>query len=52
VEAKAAFGLACYLSGDAATAREIWEALRTEHPTDPRAQVYLRLLERGYEDDA
>ena len=52
VEAKSAFGLSCYLSGDAATAREVWEALRLEHPTDPRAQVYLRLLERGREDDA
>jgi tetratricopeptide (TPR) repeat protein len=50
VEAKAAFGLACFLSGDAATAREVWLALQGEHPTDPRARVYLRLLERGQED--
>lgn len=52
IEAKAAYGLACYLSGDAATAEEVWELLRSEHPGDPRAQVYLRLLRRAGEDDA
>lgn len=51
IEAKAAYGLACYLSGDAATAGEVWELLRNEHPGDPRAQVYLRLLHRAGEGD-
>lgn len=49
VEAKAAYGLACYLSGDPATAEEVWELMRNEHPGDPRAQVYLRLLHRAGE---
>ena len=52
VEARAAYGLACYLSGDASTAQEVWEALERDHPGDPRGQVYLRLLERATEDDA
>jgi tetratricopeptide (TPR) repeat protein len=52
IEARAAYGLACYLSGDAATARETWEALEREHPGDPRAQVYMRLLDRASELDA
>jgi tetratricopeptide (TPR) repeat protein len=52
VEGRAAFGLACYLSGDASTAQEVWEALHRDHPGDPRAQVYLRLLARAVEDDA
>ncbi|HET7039196.1 MAG TPA: tetratricopeptide repeat protein [Gemmatimonadales bacterium] len=49
IEARAALGLACYLSGDAASARELWEALHRDHPGDPRAQVYLALLGRGGE---
>jgi len=52
IEASAAFGLACYLSGDGASAREVWEALARSHPGDPRAQVYLRLLDRGGDLDA
>ena len=52
IEARAAFGLACYLSGDASTAQEVWELLQRDHPGDPRAQVYLRLLARAAEDDA
>lgn len=52
VEAKAAYGLACYLSGDAATAREVWEGLHREHPSEPRAGVYLRLLERDHGAEA
>lgn len=47
VEAQAAYGLACYLAGDGASARETWEAMAHAHPGDPRAQVYLALLERG-----
>jgi tetratricopeptide (TPR) repeat protein len=52
VEGRAAYGLACYLSGDASTAQEVWEALERDHPGDARAQVYLRLLKRAAEDDA
>jgi tetratricopeptide (TPR) repeat protein len=50
VEGRAAFGLACYLSGDASTAREVWEGLERDHPGDPRAQVYLGLLARAARD--
>jgi tetratricopeptide (TPR) repeat protein len=52
VEARAAYGLACYLSGDAGSARDAWAALEREHPGDPRAQVYMRLFDRGDELDA
>ena len=52
VEGRAAFGLACYLSGDAQTARDTWERLRRDHPGDPRPEVYLRLLSRASEEDA
>jgi cytochrome c-type biogenesis protein CcmH/NrfG len=51
VEARAALGLACYLSGDAASAQATWDALRRDHPGDPRAEVYLGLLIRAVEDD-
>ncbi|MDH3498149.1 MAG: tetratricopeptide repeat protein [Gemmatimonadota bacterium] len=47
VDAQANYGLACYLAGDAASARETWETMAQHHPGDPRAQVYLALLERG-----
>lgn len=50
IEARAGLGLACYLSGDAATARSVWNALTREHPGDPRATVYLGLLTRAVED--
>lgn len=52
VEGRAAFGLACYLSGDASTAQQVWRALQRDHPGDPRAQVYLGLLVRAAEADA
>jgi len=51
VEAKAALGLACYLAGDAGSARRVWTAMRDEHPGDPRGQVYLSLLDRGAADE-
>jgi tetratricopeptide (TPR) repeat protein len=50
IEAGAALGLACYLSGDAATARDLWQALHRAHPGDPRVQVYLALLGRAGEN--
>ena len=46
-EVQSALGLAAYLSGDAATARETWETVKREHPGDPRAAAYLAMLERG-----
>lgn len=51
VEGRAAYGLSCYLSGDPSTAQDVWDALHRDHPGDPRAQVYLRLLARAAEDD-
>lgn len=47
LEARATFGLACYLSGDAATARDTWEGLERERPGDPRVKAYLAMLNRG-----
>lgn len=47
VEAQAVYGLACFLSGDAATARTVWESLIGEHPDDVRVKAYLGMLERG-----
>lgn len=46
-EARSAFGLACYLSGDAHTARATLEAMQREFPDDPRARAYLAMLNRG-----
>lgn len=46
-EVRGTLGLAAYLSGDAATAREIWEAIKRDQPGDPRASAYLAMLERG-----
>ena len=46
-DARSALGLACYLSGDASTARGIWEQLAEEDPEDRRAAAYLSMLERS-----
>ncbi len=46
-DVKLAYGLACYVSGDAATARNVWEELADEHPEDVRANAYLAMLARG-----
>ena len=45
-----ALGLACYVSGDAMTARRIWEALLAENPDETRASAYLAMLSRGAEE--
>ncbi len=42
-----ALGLACYVSGDAVTAKEIWEDVLVENPEDTRAKAYLAMLGRG-----
>ena len=34
------------VSGDAASAREVWGALTQENPDDARAKAYLAMLER------
>ncbi len=46
-EARAALGLAAYVSGDAASARQVWKALQVEKPDDPRVKAYLSMLERA-----
>lgn len=40
-------GLACYVSGDAATAKAVWEELARRDSEDVRAQAYLAMLSRG-----
>lgn len=46
-EPRAALGLACYLSGDAATARATWQDLQRERPEDGRVRAYLAMLDRA-----
>jgi len=41
------YGLACYVSGDAATAKAVWEELASRDSEDVRAQAYLAMLSRG-----
>jgi tetratricopeptide (TPR) repeat protein len=48
-EARTAYGLACYLSGDVASARSTWEAVREERPDDPRVKAYLSMVVRATE---
>ncbi len=54
IDAKAALGLACYLSGDPDAARSVWNDAQRDHPGDPRAGVYLAMLDRAMaeEDEA
>lgn len=47
VDAQATFGLACYLSGEWATAQRVLDHLLREAPEDPRVRAYMSLLERG-----
>jgi len=47
IDGRATFGLACYLSGDASTARATWQKLAEERPGDRRVKAYLSMLERG-----
>jgi tetratricopeptide (TPR) repeat protein len=47
VDAEAALGLAHYLSGDAAGAREIWEQCLARRPENNRVEAYLAMLNRG-----
>jgi tetratricopeptide (TPR) repeat protein len=41
------YGLACYVSGDAATARLVWEELANRDSDDARAKAYLAMLNRA-----
>jgi tetratricopeptide (TPR) repeat protein len=47
IEARAALGMACYVSGDRASAATIWRELDQDHPGDIRARAYLAMLRRG-----
>jgi tetratricopeptide (TPR) repeat protein len=47
VDAQAALGLARYLSGDAAGAREVWTACLRRRPEDARVEAYLAMMERS-----
>jgi tetratricopeptide (TPR) repeat protein len=47
VEARAALGMACYVSGDRASAATIWSELEREHPDDIRVRAYLAMLRRA-----
>jgi tetratricopeptide (TPR) repeat protein len=45
-DARATLGLACYASGDAASAGAVWREFKRDFPDDTRAGAYLALLER------
>ena len=45
-DAIALLGLAHYLGGDAAAAREVWTRCRSRWPSDPRVDAYLAMAER------
>ncbi len=47
VEGRATLGLACYLAGDAQTARALWAALAKERPGDARVKAYLAMVGRA-----
>ncbi len=52
LDGRATLGLACYLSGDANSARRIWSEMAAEHPGDRRVAAYMALLERAGERPA
>jgi len=45
--ARAALGLAAYVSGDAASARKIWTDLFRDRPEEPKVRAYPSMLERA-----
>lgn len=45
-DGRSALGLACYVSGDAPTAHDVWAQLQADFPEDPRARAYLAMVER------
>jgi tetratricopeptide (TPR) repeat protein len=49
IDAEAALGLARYLSGDVAGAREVWQACLERRPENARVDAYLAMLDRAGE---
>jgi tetratricopeptide (TPR) repeat protein len=47
VDAEAALGLARYLSGDVAGAREVWQGCLERRPENARVDAYLAMLDRA-----
>jgi tetratricopeptide (TPR) repeat protein len=47
VDAQAALGLARYLSGDSAGAREAWQSCQERRPENARVDAYLAMLDRA-----
>jgi tetratricopeptide (TPR) repeat protein len=45
-DARASLGLAHYLSGDAASARELWARFQSQGSTDSRVDAYLAMAQR------
>jgi tetratricopeptide (TPR) repeat protein len=47
VDAQAALGLSCYLSGDAAEAQRVWRDCLARRPASARIEAYLAMVERA-----
>ena len=47
IDAQAALGLARYLSGDTAGAREVWQSCQESRPENARVDAYLAMLDRA-----
>ena len=47
VDAQAALGLSCYLSGDTAEAQRVWRECLATRPASARIEAYLSMVERG-----
>jgi len=46
-DARAALGLAAYVSGDLPAARTVWTELQRERPDDAKVRAYLAILDRA-----
>ena len=47
VDAQAALGLSCYLSGDTAEAQRVWRECLATRPASARIEAYLSMVERA-----
>lgn len=47
VDAQAALGLSCYLSGDTAEAQRVWRECLATRPASARIEAYLAMVERS-----
>lgn len=47
VDAQAALGLSCYLSGDTGEAQRVWRECLATRPASARIEAYLAMAERG-----